>query len=129
MSRTTRTVVGLAAAALMSTLVTPDPVGAAPLNPWSCTPGAFCAYPQPNGKGGACGWQIDDPDWLGGSSVCKWSRNTRVKSVVNNGTSGRPVSIYTRAGLKGTKVLCLKKGQRLNLKGAGTFVRSHTWKC
>ncbi|MGV9526713.1 peptidase inhibitor family I36 protein [Streptomyces cellulosae] len=125
----TRTVIGLAAAALVGALAAPASVTAAPVDPWTCTPGAFCAYPHDNGKGSPCGWQIDDPDWRSGSSVCSWSKRTRVQSVFNNGTSGAPVSLWTKAGMKGTKVLCVRKGQKLNLKGAGTFIRSHTWKC
>ena len=129
LTRKARMAVGLAAAAVVGTLATPATVDAAPVDPWTCTPGAFCAYPLDNGKGGPCGWQIDDPDWLGGSSVCGWSKKTRVQSVFNNGKSGKPVSIYTKTGMKGTKVVCVPKGRKLNLKGAGTFVRSHTWKC
>ncbi|MET9304164.1 hypothetical protein ABZX68_02290 [Streptomyces cellulosae] len=53
----------------------------------------------------------------------------RVQSVYKRDKSGAKVSIWTKTGMRGTKMLCVRKGQKLDLKGAGTFVRSHTWKC
>ncbi|OEJ97733.1 hypothetical protein J116_000505 [Streptomyces thermolilacinus SPC6] len=108
----------------------PTPAGAAPQgDPWMCTPGAFCVYSGDNGNGKVCGWQVDDPDWLHGSTVCGWSKTTRVRSAFNNGRSGMPVSAFTRTGLTGTKMFCLAKGKKTNLPRAGTYLRSHTWKC
>ncbi|MBT2439592.1 peptidase inhibitor family I36 protein [Streptomyces sp. ISL-36] len=133
MSRTNGTLrlaLCLTVAAVAGTLAAPSTAGAAaPVDPWTCTPGAFCVYSGTDGTGKACGWQVDDPDWLQGSTACGWARNTRVRSAFNNGGSGMPVSAFTRTGFKETKVFCLGKGEKTNLRGAGTYLRSHTWKC
>ncbi|MEU6930835.1 peptidase inhibitor family I36 protein [Streptomyces sp. NPDC046385] len=131
MLKSLRLAVGLAAAALIGgTLAAPETAGAAvPLDPWSCTPGAFCVYSGPDGTGKACGWQVDDPDWRQGSTICTWSKDTRVRSARNRGSSGKPVSAFTRVNHAGTKAFCLASGRKINLAGSGTFLASHTWKC
>lgn len=125
-----RLTVGLAVAAVLGTLTAPTSAGAAaPLDPWSCTPGAFCVYSGAYGTGKVCGWQVDDPDWRQGSTVCTWSKDTRVRSARNRGNSGAPVAAFTRVGYAGTKAFCLAAGRKINLAGAGTYLASHTWEC
>lgn len=119
---------GTAAAAFVSTLITPTSASAAP-DAWQCTPGAFCVYTGDNGTGSVCAWTGDDPDWTSGSSACSWARGTRVQSAFNNGLSGSPVAAYTATSFGGTRAFCLVKGRKINLSGVGTYLRSHTWKC
>ncbi|MFF9838651.1 peptidase inhibitor family I36 protein [Streptomyces sp. NPDC020422] len=127
-----RLTLGLAAVAVAvaGSLTAPGSAGAAaPLDPWSCTPGAFCVYSGADGTGKACGWQVDDPDWRKGSTVCAWSKDTRVRSARNRGSSGAPVAAFTRVGYAGTKAFCLASGRKINLPAAGTYLASHTWAC
>ncbi|GHE29658.1 hypothetical protein GCM10018771_06570 [Streptomyces cellulosae] len=52
-----------------------------------------------------------------------------MQSVYKRDKSGAKVFIWTKTGMRGTKMLCVRKVRKLDLKGAGAFVRSHTWKC
>jgi hypothetical protein len=124
-----RVLAGAATATAFATaLIAPTSASATP-DAWQCTPGTFCAYSGVNGTGSVCGWTYEDPDWLNGSSMCKWAKGTRVRSAYNAGTSGKSVSAYTKTDLGGTKAFCLGSGKKVNLSGVGTYLRSHTWKC
>ncbi|MFJ3891105.1 peptidase inhibitor family I36 protein [Streptomyces rubrogriseus] len=124
----TRLAAALTTAVILGGLALPATASAAP-QAWACNEGSFCVYSGDNGTGSVCGWSGDDPDWRNGTSVCSWAGGTRVQSAYNNGLSGAPVSAYTAINYGGTKMFCLAKGERGNLAGVGTYLRSHTWSC
>lgn len=99
---------------------------------WMCTEGNVCAYSGPDGMGKVCAWPLDDPDWQGGHNACSWSATTPVRSVYNNGNTGRPVAFYTGAEYTGRRVTCTAAGAHGNFSehgGAGVHLRSHKWEC
>jgi hypothetical protein len=123
-------VTGITATALLTTLAVPATAGAqSAASAWRCEKGSVCAYPNRNGTGTPCTWARDDKDWLAGSIVCKWSKNTKVKSIYNNGTTGASVGLYTAPEYKGREIACLRMGQQINLSGSGSHIRSHVWEC
>ncbi|MFE7193943.1 peptidase inhibitor family I36 protein [Kitasatospora sp. NPDC057541] len=126
LNATTR-LAGLVAVAVTALMIAPTPANAA--EPWGCPEGNFCAYSGANGTGQKCVWKGVDPYWTSGEVTCSWSLNTRVWSVVNNGTSGAPVAGFTRANYAGDKVFCIPMGAKLNLPNIGTYIRSHKWTC
>ncbi|MFJ7910680.1 peptidase inhibitor family I36 protein [Kitasatospora sp. NPDC096204] len=133
MERAARQRLGLIAsfaAAAAALLAAPQPAHAA-LDPWSCVEGRVCAYSGPNGTGQVCAWPYDDPDWQAGDT-CSWSATTKVRSVYNHGTSGRPVGFYTGADYTGQRVVCTAAGAKGNFSqngGTGVHLRSHRWTC
>ncbi|MEV7781933.1 peptidase inhibitor family I36 protein [Kitasatospora sp. NPDC088351] len=127
-SRVGRVVSGMAVAATLSGLFPASAEATATGYP-DCASGLFCAWTGDNGTGSRCEWRVDDADWSNGQIVCGWAAGTRVRSVYNHGESGAPVSAYTATDWGGTKVFCLAKDAKLNLSGAGTYLRSHKWEC
>ncbi|MFJ9926914.1 MULTISPECIES: peptidase inhibitor family I36 protein [Streptomyces] len=118
-----------ATVAMAAACLTPAAQAAPATSYNDCARGLFCVWSGDNGTGQRCEWRVDDADWLAGSRICKWAKGTRVQSAYNHGESGAPVSAYTAADYGGTKMFCLRSGRRANLKGVGTYLRSHTWAC
>lgn len=121
----TRLAAALAAAVSLGVLLLPATANAAP-QAWACNDGSFCVHGGGDGTGSVCGWSGDDPGWGNGTSVCGWAGGTRVPAY-DDGPSGAPVSAYTAVNHGGTKVFRLARGQRGNLAGVGTCLRSRTW--
>jgi hypothetical protein len=48
-----------------------------------CPNGDICFYTGANLTGSLCHWNVDDPDWAGGSVQCSWATTTNVCSVWN----------------------------------------------
>jgi hypothetical protein len=123
----------LATIAFVLGLATPAAASDLGAQAWtgSCPSQYVCFYSGDNGTGSRCAWTGQDNDWLAGTIVCSWARNTRVQSVWNNGTSGTGVSYYTSFNFSG-RVGCTASGTRGNFagnNGAGYFLQSHRWDC
>ncbi|MFE5548963.1 peptidase inhibitor family I36 protein [Streptomyces sp. NPDC056534] len=125
--RKTLSLVALTLSAI--TWLLPAPASAAPAAAWACASGRFCAYSGDNGTGSVCSWSGDDADWHNGATVCSWTGSTHAQSVFNNGTSTRPVTAYTAINYGGTAAVCVWMGEKANLSGVGTYLRSHHWVC
>lgn len=91
-----------------------------------CPSQHFCAWSGTNGSGSMCHWSGDDPDWYSGSIRCSWASSRNVRSVYNNGTSGRGVNTYRADG---SRVGCTASGGAGNYTGAGHRIKSHSWNC
>ncbi|TLS44488.1 hypothetical protein FE633_19440 [Streptomyces montanus] len=92
---------------------------------YSCPSGSICFYTGDDGTGDRCTWDGFDPDWRNGAVRCSWSADKNVRSVFNNGTSGKSVVYYSGANYE-TRKGCTRMGQKGNL--AGTYkLRSHEW--
>lgn len=111
--------VGVGAAALVLTAVGPSTAAPAA---YSCPVGNVCFYSGTDGSGQRCNWQVDDPDWRGGSTVCSWSGSSNVRSVYNNAYSD--VAYYLGANYS-NYVGCTVVGDSGNLTGSGYKIRSH----
>lgn len=90
-----------------------------------CESGEICFYTGDNGTGKMCAWDGNDSDWRNGAVQCSWAADNNVRSVYNNGTSGKAVVYYSGANHENRKG-CTTKGKKGNL--AGTYkLRSHKW--
>ncbi|MDQ0950181.1 hypothetical protein QFZ24_004104 [Streptomyces phaeochromogenes] len=92
---------------------------------YSCPSGSICFYTKDDGGGDRCAWDGDDKDWRNGAIKCSWSADKKVRSVYNNGTSGKAVVYYNDSDYKDRKG-CTTKGKKGNLAGTYTL-RSHKW--
>ncbi|GAA5043541.1 hypothetical protein GCM10023336_05210 [Streptomyces similanensis] len=114
--------VALAVGGLTAAVATP--AGAAP-TAWSCPSGYFCAYTNFDGTGSRCQWQGDSSNWY---NECSWASSTYPKSLFNNGTSGRGVTIYRYTGKVSPIGGCVDKGEHARLAG-NYYIGSHSWNC
>ncbi|SER21394.1 peptidase inhibitor family I36 protein [Actinokineospora terrae] len=123
--RTSRRVVAAMAIAAVAALAVPQVAAAAPVA-WECNTGNICFYTGPDGTGSRCMWDVADPDWATGGTVCSWALTTNVKSVWNRGTSSASGVAYYRNVDYVNRAGCTRQGQSGNL--AGTYkLRSHKW--
>ncbi|WP_446047723.1 peptidase inhibitor family I36 protein [Streptomyces olivaceus] len=92
---------------------------------YSCPSGDICFYTGDDGTGDRCNWNGNDNDWRNGAIKCSWAADKKVRSVYNNGTSGKAVVYYNGADYQ-TRKGCTTKGKKGNLAGTYTL-RSHKW--
>ncbi|MFF7389665.1 protein kinase [Streptomyces scabiei] len=116
------TVVSLATAGLLA-LREPAPQGYE-----RCDRGDVCFFTGVDGQGEMCAWYEYDDDWLGGIITCDWAKDTRPRSVFNNGYSGDPhadVELFREPNRKGP-FGCVQENAKVNYP-EGLVLRSHEW--
>lgn len=127
-SRRLTVLASMAAAVMLSLVLSPTPASAADSTlAWSCPSGNVCVWDDENGEGDRCNWDVADPDWYNGNIVCSWADDRQVQSAYNNGTSSAygSVRFYEKANYSDSGG-CLSQGGGYD-SSSYIKLRSHRW--